>query len=134
VAERSAPPEGERDAAGAEEAALTGGNVGGVQGSGGVGTGDAARAHRLVESVGAGAGVGGGRGPGGRTAFYCRGRALAHFHGDQSGPYADARMGEKWRRLRVSTGRKRGDCLAIRAGDHIETVSGARQRLWLSLS
>jgi hypothetical protein len=64
VAERSAPPEGERDAAGAEEAALTGGNVGGVQGSGGVGTGDAARAHRLVESVGAGAGVGGGRGPG----------------------------------------------------------------------
>ena len=45
--------------------------------------------------------------------FYCRGRALAHFHAEPSGLYADARMGERWCRLRVSTGREKGDFLAL---------------------
>jgi hypothetical protein len=45
--------------------------------------------------------------------FYCKGRALAHFHVDSSGLYADARIGKKWSRVRVSAPNERAEFLAM---------------------
>ena len=44
--------------------------------------------------------------------FYRKGRALAHFHQDLSGLYADLHDGPEWRRLRVSTQAERRRFLA----------------------
>jgi len=48
----------------------------------------------------------------GRGHFYRNGKALAHFHEDPSGLYADLHMGRVWRRLRVSEPDERDRFLA----------------------
>jgi hypothetical protein len=49
--------------------------------------------------------------------FYCKGKALAHFHVDPSGLYADARIGPAWSRLRVSEPGERADFLRLLEGE-----------------
>lgn len=45
--------------------------------------------------------------------FYCRGRALVHFHADPSGLFADARINGNWSRLPLSATAQRDALLAL---------------------
>ena len=47
-----------------------------------------------------------------RGYFYRKGRALAHFHQDPTGLFADLHDGPEWRRLRVSEPAERKRFLA----------------------
>ncbi len=54
-----------------------------------------------------------------RGVFYLQGRAFLHFHEDPKGLFADLRVRDGWRRVRVSTAAERarllrriGACLA----------------------
>jgi hypothetical protein len=47
-----------------------------------------------------------------RGYFYRKGRALVHFHQDQTGLFADLHDGPQWRRLRVSESEERRRFLA----------------------
>jgi hypothetical protein len=46
-----------------------------------------------------------------RGVFYCRGRAMLHFHEDPEGLFADLRMGADWRRFPVNTEAERAALL-----------------------
>lgn len=49
--------------------------------------------------------------------FYCRGRALVHFHADPSGLFADARVGRKWSRVRVTEAKEKVELLDLLEGE-----------------